>query len=48
VAWPRKENNYWPSEYDEVFEIVDQNPIQLKNALSEIQQKLGKTICLQP
>jgi len=36
-----------PSEYDEVFEIVDQNPIQLKNALSEIQQKLGKTICLQ-
>lgn len=36
-----------PAEYDEVFEIVDQNPIQLKNALSEIQQKLGKTICME-
>jgi transposase len=35
-----------PSEYDEVFEIVDKNPIQLKSALSEIQQKLGKTISI--
>lgn len=34
------------SEYDEVFKIVDKNPKQLKNALTEIEDKLGKTISI--
>ena len=35
-----------PSEYDKVYEIVDKNPVQLKNALVEIKQELGKTISI--
>jgi len=35
-----------PSEYDQVFEIVDKNSTQLKIALSEIKQKLGKAISI--
>ena len=35
-----------PSEYDEVFKIVDKNPKQLKNALAEIEDKLGKTVSI--